>query len=65
MLDQETKDLLNAVTRALDRLSLVLEGFQAAPLRAPDNSPSRIYMNGRWHRRDGNVYGIIQAQPKF
>lgn len=23
-----------------------------------------LYMSGRWHRRDGDSYGIVQRQPK-
>ena len=35
------------------------------PRRPYEYTGSNIYISGRWPRRDGDSYGIVQAQPKI
>jgi hypothetical protein len=57
-------DQLAAIIEQLQQLNQTLETFRPSPPRSSD-VPGRAYLSGRWHRRDGNVYGIVQAQPKL
>jgi hypothetical protein len=56
---------LDDIVTELEQLNQTLTSFKPAPPppRSPSDSPGRAYLSGRWHRRDGNVYGIVQAQP--
>jgi hypothetical protein len=52
----------DAIVRELERLNQTLDSLKPPssppPVRSTD-PPSRIYLSGRWHRRDGDGYGIF------
>jgi hypothetical protein len=59
---------LDDIVSELEQLNRTLENFKPppppfAPLPRSNDIPNRLYLSGRWHRRDGNVYGIVAAQP--
>jgi hypothetical protein len=64
----DLSDQLDAVVAELEQLNHTLTSFKPPPPATPQprsttDSPGRAYLSGRWHRRDGNVYGIVAAQP--
>jgi hypothetical protein len=46
----------------LEHLNQTLESFQPPPMPLPmplPAAPPTLYLSGRWHRRDGDGYGIV------
>lgn len=69
---------LQDIAAELSRLNEILEGFRASTQREMEAiqkhqgnlesarrslTSNQLYMSGRWHRRDGNVYDTIAPQP--
>jgi hypothetical protein len=59
-------DPIERVIRELENLNRILELIVQGARRAPTPTPApplNLFLSGRWHRRDGNVYGNVAAQP--
>jgi hypothetical protein len=78
LIEQLIGTRLEAIAKELEHLNQILESFKTATQRetqaietqqASLASAQRAFgtpgnlLSGRWHRRDGNVYGIVAAQP--
>ena len=51
------------LTRLGDLERAVMDHLWSAPQPQTPTSAPIPYLSGRWHRRDGDSYGIVQAQP--
>jgi hypothetical protein len=64
MPDNDIDGLIKHLDRIAQILDTILQNTRQATPAPPAPSPN-LYLSGRWHRRDGDSYGIVQAQPKL
>ena len=60
-MDDKSLELIERLTRENERLRVMLM-TRVQPQPAATGTPAQ-YMSGRWHRRDGDVYGIVVQSP--
>jgi hypothetical protein len=61
-MDNALAKALAAITEQLERLNTTLDGFKPPPSPAVLPQPhgrGNDLLSGRWHRRDGDGYGIF------